>query len=199
MLVRIREGIDCPPCSLRPDTYIGKVFEMFGVEPVETSSRLFGAWEWYFDKEVTTYEEHLDLMLRLKDYNESIYRDFNVRGTVCSSYFPTNVLEIGFSKEPTTGQTTELIELVLNIIKADYLLDKDGGLDINTYVERCMSTSPVEEVLYTSEECVCDTWKLPFCRYYENKLAFEGLFRVLTNELRAYKNVALVKLYTSNF
>lgn len=47
--MRVYFGIDCAPGAARPDVWAKEVFEELGVEPVETDSRLFGAWEWHVD------------------------------------------------------------------------------------------------------------------------------------------------------
>lgn len=39
-------GIDCAPCSPRPDTYAKLVFDKLGVEPIAAYNKMFGAWEW---------------------------------------------------------------------------------------------------------------------------------------------------------
>ncbi|MHA1531140.1 MAG: hypothetical protein ACTSR6_03990 [Candidatus Heimdallarchaeota archaeon] len=47
-LIEINIGIDCRPCTPRPDTYLLGVLEGTGiaVDPTKTNSRLFGAWNW---------------------------------------------------------------------------------------------------------------------------------------------------------
>lgn len=44
--VKVVFGIDCEPCTPRPDVYAKDIFAMLNKEYQEPYSKMFGAWEW---------------------------------------------------------------------------------------------------------------------------------------------------------
>lgn len=73
----VNVGIDCAPGSPRPDSYIGKVFEKFGVTPSEPISKCFGAWTWEFESTEQTYRDN---KVWLKEYMDGLYNSGRIRG-----------------------------------------------------------------------------------------------------------------------
>lgn len=84
MYVEFEVGIDCPPCSPRPDTYIGFAESVLGVEHKETDSRLFGAWTWHYIVKCNSQKEADDLRIKIATNNEELFQSGKIRGAVVS-------------------------------------------------------------------------------------------------------------------
>lgn len=81
--IKIEIGIDCPPCTPRPNTYIGLALRILVIatsenvlkEPV---SKLFGAWVWEFECDKSVYQskrgELMDTFNKL--YERGLIRGF---------------------------------------------------------------------------------------------------------------------------
>lgn len=77
-------GIDCEPCTPRPNTYLKDALKVFNMETPENVkkepvSKLFGAWTWEFKCLKSVYEEH---ERELKDYFEDLISKNKIRGSM---------------------------------------------------------------------------------------------------------------------
>jgi len=83
-LIAIEIGIDCRPCTPRPDTYLLGVLEDTGltIDPTKTDSRSFGAWNWTIiaKKELWTADLYDLLFARLG----ILYNTGKIRGAKLS-------------------------------------------------------------------------------------------------------------------
>lgn len=72
-------GIDCAPATPRPDSYIGKVFEMLEIEKCEPVSKLFGAWTWEL---IVSKEKYLEKEEAIQKYMLDLYKKGRIRGAI---------------------------------------------------------------------------------------------------------------------
>ena len=70
--------IDCAPGSPRPDVFAQEVFNRLGMEPVNTDSRIFGAWTWRFPVDEDKYNEVIKDWI--KQYMNDLYSSGRIRG-----------------------------------------------------------------------------------------------------------------------
>lgn len=81
--IKIEIGIDCPPCTPRPNTYIGLALNILVIatsenvlkEPV---SKSFGAWVWEFECDKRMYQSKRDELTEAynKYYEAGLIRGF---------------------------------------------------------------------------------------------------------------------------
>lgn len=80
--VTVEIGIDCAPCTPRPDTYIGEALKILEIDTKENrekdaTSKIFGAWTWEFECNKDTYYNSRDKLMA--KYNE-LYQKGRIRG-----------------------------------------------------------------------------------------------------------------------
>lgn len=74
-----RIGLDCEPCTPRPDSYIEEVIEGTPLKEGKIVSKLFGAWIWEFEIDEEEWDK---IEPTICERIEKLYADNKIRGGV---------------------------------------------------------------------------------------------------------------------
>lgn len=120
-------GIDCDPFQQRPDTYAMVVFDKIGLNYFEPKSKVFGAWSWKVNKEMTAMEwKELDSFME-KHFNE-LYDSGKIRGAVRGCYKSGTNLQL----EMTVNDEYRISQFTLELFRYFFINPDISYSDDNT-------------------------------------------------------------------